>query len=81
MTRMSLGGIVRISLPLVVLGLTACGDAETRDRRGYTKAPLEVPGAFIRPEPDTEMSRLGEPRRPRVVDLILSDTAAGQPRS
>jgi len=41
----------------------ACGDAETTDTRGYTKAPLEEPGWFVESEEATRMSELGDPIR------------------
>lgn len=46
---------------LALLGVSACGDAPTTDDRGYTKAPLEDPGAFISPEEPTAMDALGDP--------------------
>lgn len=55
-------GIIAV---LLLAGVTACGDGETNDTRGYTKAPLERPGVRIVPEKRTEMNRLGEPIRPR----------------
>lgn len=48
--------------------LVACGDMDTPDDRGYTKAPLEKPGLRIVPEEPTEMDRLGDPIRPRPSD-------------
>jgi hypothetical protein len=43
--------------------------------RGFTKAPLDVPGPFVKREPETEMSRLGvKPNLPPVVDLQLKDS-------
>lgn len=38
-----------------VVALAACGDPATKDRRGYTKAPLETPGLVIRGEPVSEL--------------------------
>lgn len=59
------------------LGVAACGDAETTDTRGYTKAPLENPSVMIRAEPKTEMSRLGEPIKPPIVDPDALGAAEG----
>jgi hypothetical protein len=50
---------------LLLAGVTGCGDEETNDKRGYTKAPLERPGVRIVPEGRSDMNRLGEPIRPR----------------
>jgi mono/diheme cytochrome c family protein len=49
---------------LLLLAVAACGDPDTNDRRGYTKAPLEEPTVFVRGEPVTAMSGLGEPILP-----------------
>lgn len=49
----------------LVLGVVACGDPETNDRRGYTKAPLENPGVLVGGESVSPMVALGQPDRPR----------------
>jgi hypothetical protein len=49
----------------LLLALTACGDPETEDRRGYTKAPLESAGLLIRGEEPTIMGEMNETIRPR----------------
>lgn len=54
---------------LVVLVLSACGDDETSDARGYTKAPLETPAVFVDAEARTDMDRLGVPNRPRGEEI------------
>jgi len=64
---------------LALAGVVGCGDPETTDRRGYTKAPLEQPGFVVEGEPVTEMDRLGEPDRPRPEVLELPE--AGQAAS
>lgn len=66
-------------LGMLLVGLAACGDPDTNDERGYTKAPLEEPGLLIQGEPETEMPELGEPNRPRVVEPseLAVDTADG----
>jgi hypothetical protein len=61
----------------VVVALAACGDAETNDDRGYTKAPLERPGVIIRGEDPSAMREFGEPRLPPTEPLELPDSAGG----
>lgn len=56
------------ALSIVVAGLVACGDAETNDTRGYTKAPLESPSVVITPEPGPSFEGMDGPVRPEVVD-------------
>lgn len=68
-------------VPVVLAGLTlllGCGDGETNDRRGYTKAPLERPGVTIDAEARTEMNRLGQPNLPRAewLEPPAADSAA-----
>ncbi len=53
-----------------------CGDAETNDNRGYTKAPLEKPGVLIKAEGSSAMDALGSPVLPRDT-LIPAEIAAG----
>jgi hypothetical protein len=63
---------------LTVLMVAGCGDGETRDARGYTKAPLETPAVLIDAEPRGEMDRLGTPNRPTgEVIAPAADSAAG----
>ncbi|MBI4545575.1 MAG: hypothetical protein HY703_10290 [Gemmatimonadetes bacterium] len=59
--------------------LAGCGDAETADKRGYTKAPLEQPGLIIKPEPTTEMDRLGDPTLPVAEELEVEAEAEATP--
>lgn len=49
----------------LLLALSACGDPETEDRRGYTKAPLEDPAVLVGGEDASEMASLGRTNRPR----------------
>jgi hypothetical protein len=44
--------------------LAACGDSESSDKRGYTKAPLEHAGLIIKPEKPSVMNALGKPLMP-----------------
>lgn len=46
---------------LLVLG--ACGDPDTDDPRGYTKAPTENPGWTVEGEAVSDMAELGDPDR------------------
>lgn len=55
--------------------LAACGDAETTDTRGYTKAPLEQPGVRIRAEQPSQMSELRGPLQPEIVELQVNTGA------
>lgn len=68
------------AVAIVAVLAVGCGDEETTDRRGYTKAPLEVPALLIDAEEVTEMDRLGTPNRPRGERLeppLADTTAAG----
>lgn len=56
------------ALWIAVVGLAACGDAETNDRRGYTKAPLEKPSVVVTPEPGATFEGMDRPALPPVVD-------------
>ena len=58
-----------------VLALAACGDADTDDPRGYTKAPIENPGWTIESEEPTEMAELGDPIRIPALDTLAEETA------
>jgi len=55
--------------------VSACGDANSTDTRGYTKAPLERAGVFITPEGSSAMDSLGTPILPRDT-LIPAEPAA-----
>ena len=68
-----------LAITLLALGATACGDPETGDGRGYTKAPLEDPGLLVSGEPTTPMGELGVPDRPRPEPLEdeAADAAPG----
>ncbi len=60
-----------------MLALTACGDTETTDSRGYTKAPLEQPGLVVSSEPGSAMEGIGTPDRPRPeIVQVPGDTGA-----
>jgi len=53
-----------------------CGDPETSDDRGYTKAPLERPTVMIEGEEPSEMRRFGAPHLPQTEPLEFPDSAA-----
>ena len=62
--------------PLFVgaLLLAACGDPETNDDRGYTKAPLEHPTVLIGGEKPGPMRAFGEPRLPVREPIEFADS-------
>jgi hypothetical protein len=77
--RMARGGFGNLAVVAAVVGtvtLAGCGDPDTRDRRGYTKAPLEVPGVRIKGQGMSEMRRFGPPRLPVAERIELTDSAA-----
>ena len=61
--------LLRAAGCLATIALLGCGDAETNDNRGYTKAPLEEPGVLIKSEGSSDMDALGSPVLPR--DTII----------
>jgi mono/diheme cytochrome c family protein len=69
---------------LVVLAIAACGDPDSTDGRGYTKAPLERPGVLISGERPGDMSAYGSPNRvvaeelPMPEEIAVADPAAGE---
>lgn len=65
-------------LTACVLALAACGDPDSNDPRGYTKAPLENPGWTVEGEEPTGMAELGDPIRIPALDTAAIDTAAAQ---
>lgn len=79
MTGIWMRVVARIaSVCAFALVVASCGDPATDDPRGYSKAPLEQPGVFIKGEPTTEMSELGEPILPPVVDIESTGAQAQQ---
>lgn len=65
---------------IALAALAACGDPDTNDDRGYTKAPLEKPTVLVQGEPASAMDALGNPIMP-VAPVIEAeeekkDTAA-----
>jgi hypothetical protein len=59
---------------LLVGVFAACGDPETNDDRGYTKAPLENPTLLIEGEEPSAMREYGEPKLPQREPLELPDS-------
>ncbi|HUF14051.1 MAG TPA: hypothetical protein VMN78_13185 [Longimicrobiales bacterium] len=64
------------TLTVCLLALAACGDPDTDDPRGYTKAPLENPGWTVDGEEPSRMSELGDPIRIPSLDSAAADTAS-----
>lgn len=69
-------GSVRRAALLVALAAVACGDPDSTDGRGYTKAPLEHPSVLIRGEEPGSMSKYGNPNRVVADVLELPEEAA-----
>lgn len=79
MTGSRMRGLTRVVLlGAVAVSAAACGETKPQGARGYTKPPLENPGAFIKPEVETEMARLGKPNLPEQVIIEVKDTAVVQ---
>lgn len=55
---------MRKTVLVAALLVAACGDPDTNDDRGYTKAPLEKPTVLVQGEPVSEMDALGNPAMP-----------------
>ncbi len=55
----------RALVGLLALAALACGDPDTNDGRGYTKAPLENPGLLVDGEDASPMAGIGRTNRPR----------------
>jgi hypothetical protein len=60
-----------------IITMLGCGDGETTDNRGYTKAPLEQAGVLIKAEGKSAMDSLGTPIVPR--DTLIAAEAAPAP--
>ncbi|HEX6559438.1 MAG TPA: c-type cytochrome [Longimicrobiales bacterium] len=64
----------------LVLLAAACGDNDTTDHRGYTKAPLERPTVLVQAEDPSPMDALGTPAGPDAPIIEAPDTTkAAQP--
>ena len=62
-------------MTLAMGAVVACGDPETRDRRGYTKAPLEDPGVLVEGEIATPMAALNRPDLVQAEEIELEAPA------
>jgi hypothetical protein len=65
--------LCRLSV-LSLLLFAACGDPPTSDPRGYTKAPLEKAGPFVRGEVRADVARFARPNLPVAEPIVLPDT-------
>lgn len=68
---------MRKTLLIAAVALAACGDPDTNDRRGYTKAPLENATVLVQGEPNSEMDRLGNPMYPEAPLIEAEEDTAG----
>lgn len=62
---------------MVAVALGGCGDPDTNDDRGYTKAPLERPTVLIDGEEPSDMREFGAPRLPQSEPLEFPDSVGG----
>ena len=72
----------KILMAAALVSLTACGDNDTNDHRGYTKAPLEEPTVLIKAEDASPMAALGDPIKPEAPIIepeAEAKVAAGAP--
>ena len=69
---------MRKTILVAIVALAACGDPDTNDDRGYTKAPLESPTVLVKGEPESEMDRLGNPAMPH-APLIEAEPDTAKP--
>ena len=70
-------GLSRVAWVLAAVIAGGCGDPESPDHRGYTKAPLEHAGILIRGEKPTVMDELGTPILP--VAKVITPAEAATP--
>jgi mono/diheme cytochrome c family protein len=66
---------LRKTVLAIALLVVACGDPDTNDDRGYTKAPLERPTVLVQGERPSDMDRLGDPILPDAPIYEVQDTA------
>ena len=67
----------RARVGVLAMFALACGDPDTNDERGYTKAPLENPGLLVGGEEASPMAELGRTNRPRPTVVEERREAAG----
>lgn len=76
---------MRKTVLAIALLAVACGDPDTNDDRGYTKAPLEHPTVLVQGERASDMDRLGDPILPEAPvfeaepDTARAGTTTGTP--
>lgn len=61
----------------MIAAAAGCGDPETTDHRGYTKAPLEDPSVLIGGEHPSQMAAYGSPNRVIAEELELPEEVPG----
>ena len=61
---------------LTILVIASCGDPDSTDDRGYTKAPLEDPSVLIDGEEPSVMAEYGSPNRVVAEELQLPEQVA-----
>lgn len=64
---------------LTTLLLIGCGDPDTNDDRGYTKAPLERPTVLVQGERESAMAELGDPLLPQAPLIEAEKEDAEKP--
>lgn len=72
----------KVLTAVALCALAACGDNDTNDHRGYTKAPLEEPNVLIGAEEASPMAALGDPiypEAPIIEPEAEKDPAAAAP--
>ena len=69
----------KILMAVALISVGACGDNDTNDNRGYTKAPLEEPTVLIKGEEASPMAALGDPIYPEAPMIEPEERRAAQP--
>ena len=69
----------KILMAVALISAGACGDNDTNDNRGYTKAPLEEPTVLIKGEDPSPMAALGDPIYPEAPMIEPEERKTAQP--
>jgi mono/diheme cytochrome c family protein len=69
----------KILMAVALISAGACGDNDTNDHRGYTKAPLEEPTVLIKGEEPSPMAALGDPIYPEAPMIEPEERRTAQP--
>ena len=69
----------KILMAVALISAGACGDNDTNDNRGYTKAPLEEPTVLIKGEEPGPMAALGDPIYPEAPMIEPEERKTAQP--